>query len=156
ARPTAVPAPAPPHERSPGTHPHGSAFGAAAADRWGIYLLPPPEHGQNLLANAQGAWLADARGAKSGWRPVSPREAQAEANRGNLVVVVYINPDPQESGHSAIVRPSLKGEASFETDGPDIIMAGQVHPPRTAARLGFRYRGAYPNGIHYYAHDLRL
>ena len=36
-----------PPETTPGSHTHCSAFTAAVADRLGIYLLRPPEHGQN-------------------------------------------------------------------------------------------------------------
>src|ERR1700722_3715214 len=46
-----------PPETTPGSHTHCSAFAAAAAERLGIYLLRPPEHRQNWLANAQERWL---------------------------------------------------------------------------------------------------
>ena len=46
---------------------HCSAFVAAMAERLRIYVLRPPEHRQNLLANAQMLWLRD-HGAEQGWR----------------------------------------------------------------------------------------
>ena len=55
----------------PGNHTHCSAFAAAAAMRLGVYLLRPPEHGQELLSNAQAAWIAGPEGQRAGWRAVS-------------------------------------------------------------------------------------
>jgi len=52
-------------ETAPGSHTHCSVFAAAVADRLGIYLLRPPEHGQNFLANAQERWLNSP--AATGW-----------------------------------------------------------------------------------------
>ena len=69
------------------------------------YLLRPPEHGQLLLANAQAQWLSSAKAASEGWGPVMRAGmAQTEANRGNLVVVVFANPDQHEPGHPYHVR----------------------------------------------------
>src|SRR5271163_3577371 len=48
---------------TPGGHTHCSAFAAAAAERLGVYLLRPPEHPQDWLANAQERWLNDPAGA---------------------------------------------------------------------------------------------
>jgi hypothetical protein len=75
----------------PGNHTHCSAFAAAAAKRLGIYLLRPPQHGQQLLANAQAEWIASPAGREAGWRLVpNTREtmhmAQHLANQGNLVL----------------------------------------------------------------------
>src|SRR5580658_4924287 len=100
-------------------HSHCSAFAAAAASRLGIYLLRPPEHGQQLLANAQSEWMAGEAGRQGGWRSVSDmREAQRLANQGNLVLVVFENPDKQVPGHIAIVRPSEKSARELDEDGP--------------------------------------
>lgn len=102
---------------------HCSAFAAAMADRVGIYLLRPPAHGQELLANAQFRWLMD-QGAAQGWRRVDAREAQALANQGFFVVGVYQNPDPHRPGHIAVIRPSLKSLARLEAEGPQEAQAG--------------------------------
>lgn len=76
-------------ETASGRHTHCSAFVAAAAERLGVYILRPPEHGQVLLANAQNEWLAD-EGARQGWRSVEGSvAAQDLANRGMLVVASY-------------------------------------------------------------------
>ena len=71
-------------------------------------MLRPPQHSQELLANAQMRWLRD-HGAEYGWRMLpSDVEAQEAANRGELVLEAFENPDPHRPGHIAIVRPSEK------------------------------------------------
>jgi len=139
----------------PGKHTHCSAFAAAAAKRMGIYILRPPAHGQVLLANAQAEWLHSAEAESKGWRKVGgAREAQAEANRGSLVVVVFANPDKHEPGHVAIVRPSEKSLQALERDGPQIIQAGQHNHRSTVVRVGFsNHSGAFPDGVRYYVHS---
>src|SRR5450755_2441309 len=138
----------------PGKHTHCSAFAASAAKRLGVYLLRPPEHGQLLLANAQAAWLAGGQGASQGWHGIAgPEAAQMQANRGNLVLVVFANPDQHEPGHVAIVRPSEKSLAALERNGPDIIQAGTHNHARTVVRVGFEnHPGAWPDGVRYYMH----
>ena len=65
---------------------HCSAFVAAMADRVHIYVLRPPQHKQELLANAQMRWLRD-QGVAAGWQPIaSAAAAQSAANRGELVL----------------------------------------------------------------------
>jgi hypothetical protein len=142
----------------PGKHTHCSAFAAAAAKQLGVYLLRPPEHGQLLLANAQAQWLSSAKAAGEGWRPVMSAEmAQTEANRGNLVVVVFANPDQHEPGHVALIRPSEKSLMALERNGPDIIQAGTHNHTRTVVRVGFEnHPGAWPDGVRYYMHLLNL
>jgi hypothetical protein len=142
----------------PGKHTHCSAFAAAAAKKMGVYILRPPEHGQVLLANAQAEWLPGAEAESKGWRRVGgARKAQAEANRGNLVVVAFANPDKHEPGHVAIVRPSEKSLQALEQDGPQIIQAGQHNHTSTVVRIGFaNHPGAFPDGVRYYVHSLEL
>jgi hypothetical protein len=142
----------------PGKHTHCSAFAAATAKQLGVYLLHPPEHGQLLLANAQAQWLSSAKAASEGWRPVMGSElAQTEANRGNLVVVVFANPDQHEPGHVAIIRPSEKSLLALERNGPDIIQAGTHNHVRTVVQVGFEnHPGAWPDGVRYYMHLLNL
>jgi hypothetical protein len=140
----------------PGKHTHCSAFAASMARRLGVYLLRPPDHGQLLLANAQAQWLRSEEAKNKGWRSVNDaREAQARANRGSLVVVVFANPDEHEPGHVAIVRPSEKSMDALELDGPQIIQAGQHNHASTVVRIGFaNHPGAFPDGVRYYAHEL--
>src|SRR5262249_12257755 len=110
-------------EHGSGQHTHCSAFVASAAKQLGVYILRPPDHPQLLLANAQDEWLEN-EGKTHGWRPLaSGLEAQAEANRGELVVASYRNHHDDKPGHIAIVRPSAKSDAVLDTEGPQIIQA---------------------------------
>jgi len=139
-----------------GNHTHCSAFAAAAAKRFGIYLLRPPEHGQSLLANAQFEWLAGDAARQAGWRPVAEaREAQRLANEGNFVLAVFRNPDPHTPGHVAIVRPAKRSPDTLNADGPELIQAGQHNHDRINARVAFEnHPGAFPDGIRYYVHPI--
>ncbi len=136
---------------------HCSAFAAAACERLGIELLRPPEHGQKNLANAQHDWLAG-RGEGFGWRAVpSPFEAQDLANGGQVVAVVYRNPDPNKSGHIALVRPSDKPAALIQAEGPQIIQAGGTNHASTSVKIGFRrHKGAWVDAdrfaVRFYVH----
>jgi len=138
---------------------HCSAFAAAASERLGVYLLRPPQHGQDLLASAQLVWLREA-GTASGWRSLpGPAEAQAAANRGDLVVEAFENPNPVRPGHIAIVRPSEQSRETLDRDGPRETQAGGVNKLDTSTREGFHYHlGAWlPGGggsIRYYAHAI--
>ena len=140
----------------PGNHTHCSAFAAAAAKRLGVYLLRPPEHGQQLLSNAQADWLPGTEGKKAGWRPVHEmRQAQHLANEGSLVLVSFKNPDVHKPGHIAIVRPSEKPSPTLEENGPEVIQAGEHNHNKINVRIGFEnHPGAFPNGVRYYMHSL--
>jgi hypothetical protein len=145
-----------PDYTGPGIHTHCSAFAAAAAKRFGIYLLRPPEHGQILLANAQYDWLASDEGRHAGWQPAGGmREAQRLANEGSFVLAVYQNPDAHTPGHAAIVRPSKRSMDTLLADGPELIQAGQHNHNQVNARVAFEnHPGAFPDGIRYYAHGI--
>jgi hypothetical protein len=133
---------------------HCSAFAAAVCARFGIYLLRPPKHPERFLANAQCAWLEGA-GRAYGWSGVGDGPAaQRLANRGEIVLACYRNPERDEAGHIAVIRPSLKTRAALREEGPDLIQAGLVNYRRTSVRNGFR---AHPRAwelgkIRYYAH----
>ncbi|HZU88226.1 MAG TPA: hypothetical protein VE993_03115 [Stellaceae bacterium] len=138
---------------------HCSAFVAAIAERLGVYILRPPQHPQELLANAQMRWLVD-RGAAAGWRPVATAVlAQSLANRGFLVVAAFINPNPHKPGHIAILRPSEKSLAALDRDGPDETQAGATNDLSVPLRIGFRHHpGAWPPGgsdaVRFFAHKV--
>jgi hypothetical protein len=152
---TGEPDPARPGGRPSATH--CSAFAAAMAKRLNIYVLRPPDHGQDLLANAQMGWLGD-DGGGYGWRALpSYVEAQAAANRGELVLEAFENPNPHKPGHIAIVRPSLQTREMLDAYGPEETQAGGTNALVTSTARGFRHhRGAWvPGGggaIRYYAH----
>jgi hypothetical protein len=136
---------------------HCSAYVAAMAERLKIYVLRPPEHRQGLLASAQMRWLRD-HGAGHGWRALgSDADAQSAANRGELVVAVYENPDPHSPGHIAILRPSDKSRAALDREGPQETQAGERNAISMTVATGFRHhRGAWLAGdggtLRYYAH----
>jgi hypothetical protein len=150
--PTGVP------ETSPGKHTHCSAFVAAAAKKLGIYILRPPEHGQQLLANAQNDWLAQ-EGLAHGWRKLADaREAQAAANRGMLVVASYHNHHDDRPGHIAIIRPGTKTSEQIAAEGPDVTQAGSKNATSISIKAGFAGHPAAwrDNEIAYYAHEVKL
>jgi hypothetical protein len=144
--------------RSAGRHTHCSAFVAAAAERLGVYILRPPEHGQELLANAQNEWLAE-EGASAGWlRLDGPAEAQAAANRGSLVVASYHSHRASRPGHIAIVRPAEKSAFEAGLFGPEVIQAGSLNSNSLNIREAF---AGHPPAwrdkeIDYYAHPVSL
>ncbi len=121
-------------------HTHCSAFVAAIAERGGIYILRPPQHPQQLLANAQMHWLTQ-QGGQSGWQTVADEHAaQTLANQGVFVIASYENPDPHKPGHIAILRPSIKSAAELAADGPQITQAGGHNYISTTLQNGFRAR----------------
>jgi hypothetical protein len=136
---------------------HCSAFVAAMAERLRIYVLRPPEHSQELLANAQMRWLRD-HSAEHAWRVLDSHvAAQATANRGELVLEAFENPDPHKPGHIAIVRPSDKTLSEIDRDGPQETQAGEQNARSITTASGFRHhRGAWHSGasgtLCYYAH----
>jgi hypothetical protein len=136
---------------------HCSAFVAAMAQRLGVYVLRPPEHIQELLANAQMRWLRDL-GADQGWQALASYvKAQEAANRGELVLEAFESPNLHKAGHVAIVRPSDKTREALDRDGPQETQAGEQNAISTTTMTGFRHHpGAWlPDGagdLRYYAH----
>jgi hypothetical protein len=133
---------------------HCSAFAAAVGERLGIYMLRPPQHGQDFLASAQGRWFEGDDARKEGWFKVNGSlQAQTLANLGNLVVLVYINPDPHTPGHIAIVRPQVKSLKDLEKEGPQTTQAGAHNFSSGTAVFSFvKHPGAWPNNVQIYAH----
>jgi hypothetical protein len=146
-----------PEAGGPEAKTHCSAFVAAMAERLRIYVLHPPQHAQELLANAQMRWLRD-HGAESGWRALDSQvDAQAAANHGELVLAAFENPDPHRPGHIAIVRPSDETLADIDRDGPQETQAGEQNALSTTTASGFHHHhGAWQPGgggaLRYYAH----
>jgi hypothetical protein len=145
-------------EKLPGRHTHCSGFVAAAAEKLGVYILRPPEHGQELLANAQNEWLA-IEGRAEGWRPLDgPVDAQNAANRGLLVVASYHNHNSDKPGHIAIVRPGDKSVEKLLAEGPDVIEASTINESSISVKAGFAgHVYAWGNDeIDYYAHAVKI
>ena len=139
-----------------GKHTHCSAFVASAAKSLGIYILRPPEHSQELLANAQFEWLAE-EGQAKGWRAVrDAEEAQDLANHGWLVVAAYRAHKSSQPGHIAIVRPSERSRSSIRKEGPQVIQAGGTNYRSTTLERGF---ASHPyawkrHEVRFYAHRI--
>jgi hypothetical protein len=109
-------------------HTHCSAFVAAACKRLNIYLLRPPDHKMQLLANAQYDWLNSPDAGKNGWKAIMAgnnyEEVQQYANKGFVVIAVIKNRDSQLPGHIALVRPAEISKEKLAESGPMLIMAG--------------------------------
>ena len=143
-----------------GPHTHCSAFAASLSAQLDIYLLRPPEHGQRLLANAQAQWLDSHAGRAAGWTAVAgAAAAQTAANRGELVLAVFANPDPRRAGHIAIVRPGYRSAEALREAGPLVTQAGARNALAIPLAQGF---GGHPGAwlpedagaVRYYAHPV--
>ena len=141
-------------------HTHCSAFVASAAMRLGIYVLRPPQHSAILLANAQMGWLRSPPAAAMGWQPLPDVTlAQIRANQGELVLAVFENPDPNEPGHIAIVRPSEIDAATLLAKGPFVTQAGGHNALSVPLAGGFAsHKGAWvaggSGGVRFFAHTV--
>lgn len=136
-------------------HTHCSAFAAAACQRLDIYLLRPPEHSSQYLANAQYDWLRE-EGKKRGWKPIeSAWQAQQVANQGQIVIAVYKETDPKKHGHIALLQPSEKSKLKVQQEGPQIIQAGMDNFVSASLAEGFKHhKGAWAsNQIKFYSHE---
>ena len=122
---------------------HCSAFIAALCERQGIYILRPPQHKQELLANAQYDWLATAEAKEKGWHLISGNNvytrAQEYANKGHVVVAVFKNPDAHEPGHIAAVIPYRCTPQDLTNDGPKLISASTHNYNFTSLRMCFKH-----------------
>jgi hypothetical protein len=123
-------------------HTHCSAFVAAACKRLNIYLLRPPEHKTQLLANAQYDWLKTTEGVNAGWLPISTgniyEEAQKMANKGYVVIATFKNTDPKVPGHIALVTPAGISPERISDSGPMLIMASTHNYNYISLKAGFR------------------
>lgn len=149
------------HNSNPINKTHCSLFVAAAGLKLGIYILRPPEHKPKLLANAQRDWLEQqckSTSPTNKWkRLANGSEAQAAANSDKFVVVSYKNLDPKEPGHIAIVRPGKKDQKQIESEGPDVIQAGDSNHNRVSLKKGFDVHDDIAiNPIRYYLYDRKL
>jgi hypothetical protein len=145
---------------------HCSAFIAAVALMLDIYILRPPNYGQDKLANAQADWFAGAsafRGptaSDSRWIALGSsgdagalKAAVEAANLGRLVVAIYKAPQVTGSdghGHAVIVRP--QSAAAVRDDGPHVVSVADVNRPDTPMRTAFHaHPEAWPDKIGLYA-----
>lgn len=121
---------------------HCSAFVPAACYEMGIYLLRPPEHAQELLANAQFRWLFSAEAKTLGWRIISGtnifEKAQRAANKGYMVLATYKNPNPERAGHIVCIMPATISLQGLASEGPRIIQSGRVNSSNMSFREAFK------------------
>lgn len=121
---------------------HCSAFVAAACERRGIYILRPPEHKQELLANAQFKWLTSDQAKDFGWHPIIKNilfEAQKMADEGYLVVACAQNPDRHKPGHIALVMPAHLSSQQIQQNGPLLIQSSTQNSVDAWFRDAFRH-----------------
>jgi hypothetical protein len=137
---------------------HCGGYVAAVAQKLRVYILRTSDPFRDPEANLQAIWL---RRGGSGWRRLAgDLEAQEEANRGNLVVAAFENPDPDRTGHIAIVRPSEKSLQELDSEGPQEAQAGETNSPSMSIAGGFSYHSAAwaPGGrgdVRYFAHAVK-
>ncbi len=109
-------------------HTHCSAFVAAACAKRNVYILRPPDHSIQLLANAQYDWLQSNEAKKMGWVKIESEEvyekSQVLANKGYFVVATCKNKDPKLPGHIALVRPAEITTDQLAESGPMLISVG--------------------------------
>lgn len=123
-----------------GIRTHCSAFVAAACERRGIYILRPPQHKQELLANAQVKWLKSGQAENSGWHPITKDilfQAQKMADEGYLVVACAQNPDPHKPGHIALVMPADLSVQQIQQSGPLLIQSSAKNSVDASFRNAF-------------------
>lgn len=133
-----------------GIRTHCSAFVAAACERRGIYILRPPEHQQELLANAQVKWLTSDQARGFGWHPIKEHvlfEAQKIADQGYMVVACAQNPDRHKPGHIALVMPTNLSLQQLQQSGPVMIQSSTTNSVNALFRDAFRRHIADWNSV---------
>jgi hypothetical protein len=138
---------------------HSAAFVAAACEKLKIVILRPPEHGQDLLSNAQFDWLSTSAAVAQAWKhiPGDNRYAQAQdlANKGFVVVAVVKNSDEHKPGHVALVNPAVITDKELAENGPLIIMAGAKNYSSISLKAGFKgFYSKWPeNQVEFYYYE---
>ena len=159
----------------PAAETHCSAFAAAVGLMLDIYVLRPPDHGQEFLADAQADWLRGVgttpgpTAEDSGWLPLGTGSdggvpaAAAAAGAGQLVLAIYHAPpvtDPngtveQKSGHVCIVRPQPPGWQ--EATPLNVMSVGEESWTSVSIKVAFQdHPAAWPARVYFYAHDTDL
>jgi len=125
-----------------GIRTHCSAFVAAACERKGIYILRPPEHKQELLANAQVKWLGSGQAENFGWHRITENilfEAQKMADEGYFVIACAQNQDRHKPGHIALVMPADVSSLQLQQNGPVLIQSSTKNSTDALFRDAFRH-----------------
>jgi hypothetical protein len=123
-------------------HTHCSAFVAAACKQLNIYILRPPDHPMQLLANAQYDWLGTPEAEKKGWKLIESGNiyemAQDYANSGYVVIATVKNSNTKLPGHIALVRPAEISSDQLADSGPMLIMASTHNFNYISLKSGFK------------------
>lgn len=125
-----------------GIRTHCSAFVAAACYKQNIYILRPPQHRQELLANAQYDWLTSSQSKTFGWEPIVGNvleESQKKANDGYFVVIAAKNDDRHKPGHIALVMPAEISAEKLKESGPVLIQASTKNSANLSVKYSFRH-----------------
>jgi hypothetical protein len=154
--------PTPPSPNTTLTGTHCSCFTTAAANPLGIYILRPPIYpdGWHDMANYQDLWYKTNYETSYGWivitnSPTNMIVAQDLANQGNLVIACYLNPDINDSGHTAVIFPYSNTVANINAVGPEECQAGAYNYNLTNVMTGFnQHPGAFPSSIDYFYHPV--
>jgi hypothetical protein len=123
------------------------------------YVLRPPHHNQDLLANHQYDWLSGAEtypgpdALSSGWQALGLSgeagvlaAAVARANAGHLVLAAFAAHDRTKAGHICIVRPQTWSEENGS--GPMVMSAGDVNYRAIDMMTAFKkHEDAWPSAI---------
>ena len=141
---------------------HCSAFVAAVCKQKGIYILRPPQHDTELLANAQYLWLHSADATLKGWKQIklnAMERAQQLADSGVMVVASYKNSNPNWSGHIALVMPTEIISDSIAASGPVVIQAGRINANSISLKRAFGHHiknwSPTTKDISFYYYDAR-
>ncbi|MBS1591698.1 MAG: hypothetical protein JST07_06260 [Bacteroidetes bacterium] len=120
---------------------HCSAFVAAACKQLNIYILRPPQHKQELLANAQFDWLNSEDAIQQGWKKIIDNpliEAERLANEGYVVIASTKNSNSHKPGHIALIIPKETSNKELTEKGPFLIQAAQTNGYDIYLRNGFK------------------
>jgi hypothetical protein len=148
---------------TPETASHCSAFVAAVALALDRYVLRPPNHNQELLANHQYDWLSGDKkycgpdALTSGWQALGLSgdegvlaEAVARANAGQLVLAAFASADRKKPGHICIVRPQTWSEDSGSA--PKVMSAGtRNYSTADMGKVFEPHPGAWPSAVALFA-----
>lgn len=141
---------------------HCSGFTTAAAWPLGIYILRPPiyPNGWHDMANYQDLWYKTNSGTGYGWLTIPSSTtngviAQDLANQGYLVIASYLNPNINNSGHTAIIHPFSNTLANISSVGAAECQAGTYNYNLSNVKTGFnQHSGAFPSAIDYFYHPV--
>ena len=121
--------------------------GASGVDELGKFTAPA-DLLKELKVNPTVAWLTKS-GVYHGWKRVEAKAAQHMANDGHPTIAIWPNPDAQQPGHVAMVRP---GSLPLGPEGPAIAQAGRLVLDADHLDTGFK-DPALQRPVQYWYHE---